>query len=131
MKEHVLSLNDFSMPKVYSDDGAMYVCIIRLLMLDKGKFQSHPDMGVGLRTRFRFTVGPETLENLRNDITTQITTFLPSLILSSVKLMLSADNILHIEIETTKGIYALSYDSKVEELNVDKSVYTLNNLISN
>ena len=33
MKEHVLSLNDFGMPKVFDADDAMYVMIIRILFL--------------------------------------------------------------------------------------------------
>ena len=54
MKEHVLSLNDFNMPKVFNESDSAYVLIIRLLLLKPGKFQSHPEMGVGIRRRYRF-----------------------------------------------------------------------------
>ena len=48
MKEHVLSLNDFNMPKVFNESDSAYVLIIRLLLLEPGKFQSHPEVDIVL-----------------------------------------------------------------------------------
>ena len=72
MKEHVLSLNNFGMPKVFNDNDSAYVLIIRLILLEPGKFQSHPDMGVGIRSRYRFNNEENFLMNLQNDIKKQI-----------------------------------------------------------
>ena len=54
MEAHVLSLNKFSRPLVLDKTDANYMHIIYLIMLNKGKYQSHPDMGVGIRERYKF-----------------------------------------------------------------------------
>lgn len=49
MKEHVLSLNDFNMPKVFDASNSIYVLIVRIILLEPGTFQSHPEMGIGIK----------------------------------------------------------------------------------
>ena len=65
MQAHLLSINDFSMPLVYDKSNAEYINIMYLLYLTKGKYQSHPDMGVGLRERYRFALDDTLLYALR------------------------------------------------------------------
>ena len=72
MNAHLLSLNDFSMPKVLTGTNAMYTKIVYLLLLEPGKFQSHPTMGVGLRSRYRYNNSENLLQNLHLDIQDQI-----------------------------------------------------------
>ena len=79
MQAHVLSLNDFNMPKVFNASDSAYVHIIQLILLEPGKYQSHPTMGVGIRSRYRHNNEDNFLIDLKSDITNQITKYLPEL----------------------------------------------------
>ena len=112
MEAHVLSLNNFNMPKVFKNDSAEYINLVYLLLLEKGKFQSHPNMGVGLRSRYRYANSEDLLINLQMDIKNQAEQYLPSLQhIENVSLgLIDKDKALGIIMETTNGIYAMSYD---------------------
>lgn len=111
MEAHVLSLNEFSKPKVFDNPSeAAYINIIYLILCSKGRYQSHPDMGVGLRERYRYNNEEDLLNTLQQDITSQIEQYLPSLSLVDVSLTLR-DGKLGIIIDTTEGIYVVAYDS--------------------
>ena len=110
MKEHVLSLNDFGMPKVFDESDAAYVLIIRLLLLEPGKFQSHPKMGVGIRSRYRYNNDENFLVSLQNDINKQINKYLPELVATDVTVTKKGTT-LGIIINTAEGAYVVSYDA--------------------
>lgn len=127
MKEHVLSLNDFGMPKVFDENDSMYVLIIRLLLLEPGKFQSHPEMGVGIKSRYRYKSGEDILIALQNDINNQINKYLPELTATDVTLTMQGQ-VLGIIIDTRDGAYVVSYDTttdvmKAAATNVLDSLY--------
>lgn len=110
MEAHVLSLNDFNMPKVFNASDSAYVHIIYLLLLEPGKIQSHPDMGVGIRSRYRHNNDDNFLVDLKSDITNQVTTYLPWL--TDISITLTCKNqILGIIIDTSTGTYVVAYDS--------------------
>ena len=113
MKEHVLSLNDFNMPKVFNESDSAYVLIIRLLLLEPGKFQSHTEMGVGIRSRYRFNNDENFLMNLQNDIKKQIDKYLPELSATDVTIT-SNNKVLGIIINTADGAYVVSYDTTTD-----------------
>jgi hypothetical protein len=110
MEAHVLSLNDFNMPKVFNASDSAYVHIIQLILLEPGKYQSHPDMGVGIRSRYRYNNEDNFLLDLKSDITNQITAYLPELLDVTVTLTHN-DHILGIIIDTTTGTYVVAYNS--------------------
>ena len=110
MKEHVLSLNNFGMPKVFNDNDSAYLLIIRLILLEPGKFQSHPDMGVGIRSRYRFNNEENFLMNLQNDIKKQIDKYLPELSATDV-IVTNNNKVLGIIINTAEGAYVVSYNT--------------------
>ena len=110
MKEHVLSLNNFGMPKVFNDNDSAYVLIIRLILLEPGKFQSHPDMGVGIRSRYRYNNEENFLMNLQNDIKKQIDKYLPELSATDV-IVTNNNKVLGIIINTAEGAYVVSYNT--------------------
>lgn len=126
MKEHVLSLNDFGMPKVFDDADTQYILIIRLLLLEPGKFQSHPEMGVGIRTRYRFNNDDNFLSSLSDDIKNQISKYLPSLMMVDIRLTVK-NNVLGIIIDTSKGSYVLAYNSDDGDINA-AATYVLDDL---
>ena len=129
MKEHVFSLNDFNMPKVYDEKDANYILIIRLLLLDPGKYQSHPTMGIGLRTRYRFdgNKNDNILRLLQADIKEQMSKFLPQISYRNIELTLDNSNRLGIIIESDSGAYVIGYDSETQVAEAAAS-YVLDNL---
>ena len=126
MKEHVLSLNDFNMPKVYDTNDANYILIIRLILLEPGTFPSHPKMGVGIKSRYRYNNDENFLMQLENDISNQINAYLPSLYMTNISLA-EKNNLLYIIIDTTDGSYALTYNEETNTLNAGNS-YVLDDL---
>ena len=108
MDAHVMALNEFNMPKVFKDLTGNYMHVIYLILLDKGKFQSHPDMGVGLRSRYRFT---NAIEALKDDITEQMATYLPDIKNVSVDVSLTDDHILGIIVSSEEASYVLAYNT--------------------
>ena len=111
MEVHTLSLNDFNRPRVLSGADAAYTAIIHLIYLEKGKFQSHPDMGVGIRTRYRFSGQDNVLDVLQQDIKKQIEKYLPELNAIEVSCEDISDGSIYIDINTDAGaVYGLEYD---------------------
>ena len=126
MKSHLMTLNDFNMPKVLEGTYSMYTNLIYLILLEPGKFQSHPTMGVGLKSRWRYNNEEGFLFNLQREIQSQIERFLPSL--TSVKVSLAIqDTLLHITINTETAVYELTYNSSTDELN-SPATYVLDEL---
>lgn len=110
MEAHVLSLNDFNMPKVFNASDSAYVHIIQLILLEPGKYQSHPKMGVGIRSKYRHNNEDNFLINLKSNIESQITSYLPELVDVSVTLTHN-NHILGIIIDTSTGTYVVAYNS--------------------
>lgn len=126
MEAHLLSLNDFYKPKVLSAADAGYMHIIYLILLSKGKYQSHPDMGVGIRERYRYSNSDSLLIDLENDIKNQIEKYLPELQLINISLNIR-NNVLGIIIDTTTGAYVLAYDRNKDTMDA-AATYILNDL---
>lgn len=126
MKAHTLSLNEFNMPQVFDDTNAGYVQIVRLLLLEPGKYQSHPTMGVGLRSKYRHNNDDNFLIDLKSNIESQINSFLPELSAESVQLVLK-DHTLGIIIDTASGTYVIGYDTATDAMDV-AATYVLDQL---
>lgn len=117
MEVHTLSLNDFNRPKVLTGNDAGYVAIIHLIYLEKGKFQSHPDMGVGIRSRYRFNSEENILDELQQDIRKQIEQYLPELGGTGVICEEIDQGLVVITINTDNGgAYVLEYDANTTNL---------------
>ena len=126
MQEHLLSLNNFGMPKVYSGTDAMYTKIVQLILLEKGIYQSHPDMGLGLKSRYRHNNSENFLQTLQMDISNQIERFLPSLTMIDISLNIK-NNILGIIINTEQGVYTLAYNGSTDVMDAP-ATYVLDEL---
>ena len=110
LSAHVLSLNPFGMPKVCNDVESAYTNIIYLILLEKGKFQTHPNMGVDIRRRYRFNNDANLLHHLQDDIAAQISQYLPELAMIDVAVNMK-DEVLGIIINTETGSFALEYNT--------------------
>lgn len=126
MEAHVLSLNDFNMPKVFNASDSAYVHIIQLILLEPGKYQSHPNMGVGIKSKYRHNNEDSFLIDLKSNITNQITTYLPEL--TDVAVTLTHNNhILGIIIDTSTGTYVVAYNSITDTMDA-AATYVLDQL---
>ena len=126
MEAHVLSLNDFNMPKIFDASDSAYVHIIQLILLEPGKYQSHPTMGVGIKSKYRHNGEDNFLSDLKDDISEQIQNFLPELI--NVAVTLTHNNgILGIIIDTSTGTYVVAYNS-VNDVMEAAATYVLDQL---
>jgi hypothetical protein len=76
LKEYLFTTNKKFQPEVLEDKDAKYVLIIRLILLEPGTIQTHPEMGVGLISRWRYS-DQDDLLNLQTEIRKQITKYLP------------------------------------------------------
>lgn len=118
--EFGFSVDDFENPVQYKNPEAIATLLTRLLLLEPGLFQSHPDMGVGLISRFRYSVEGSAKE-LKSEFERQIAKYLPQFdgVRVSVK---QKDQTFYIGCEIDEVIYNFYYDSDRETL---KSSYVL------
>lgn len=115
MTEFVLSTNAFELPKILEGNEAEYTLIIRLLLLEPGTDQNHPDMGIGIRSRYQFSDTSD-INNLSTDIKNQMDKFAPQLLASSVELQI-IDSVLAILITTDSSqTYGVGFHTETGEI---------------
>jgi hypothetical protein len=117
--EYFLGTNEFNRPSVWTDVDATYVLLIRLILLEPGTYPNHPRMGVGLVSRYRYAKAEE-LNNLKDDIQDQITTYLPQFSSIDVELTLTNTKDLYIQIIINGIAYELVYKPEYETLDAVK-----------
>lgn len=112
--EFCFSVDDFQNPKQYKNPEAIATLLTRLLLLEPGLYQSHPEMGVGLISRFRYSVeGYE--KDLRSEFERQINKYLPWF--EGVRISVKQKNqTYYIGAEIDEVIYSFYYDADRESL---------------
>lgn len=88
--------------------------LTRLVLLEPGTIQSHPEMGVGLHSKYRFAVeGCE--RDLKADIEQQIAKYLPDF--NGVKISVTRkDKALFIAAEIDRTLYGIYYDIEADSV---------------
>lgn len=114
ISEYAFSVDDFNNPKVFKDAEAVMVLLTRLLLLEPGTYQSHPDMGVGLISRYRYSVEGNA-SRLQSDIQQQIQKYLPELQGTNVTVTESNGQYL-IAAEFEGILYGVSFDTKTSKI---------------
>lgn len=122
--EFSFSVDELKNPKTFKDAEAISVLLTRLLLLEPGTIQSHPDCGVGLMSKYRFGVEGVAAE-LQSNFQHQIETYLPQF--QGVKIHVKEKNHeLMITAEIDNTLYGVYYNTNTAEV---KSDYTsLSNL---
>ena len=113
--EYLYSVDNFGDPKVLKDGEAIATVLARLLLLDPGLIQSHPTMGVGLVTKYRYSLD-EKITTLRNDFKTQIEKYLPQYQGVEVQAYLK-DKQCYITATINDTLYAFFYDTVTGDFN--------------
>lgn len=114
--EHSLSVNEFGQPSVLTDQYAVPVKLIELLLLNPGTYPTKPDMGVGLIRNYRYTF-MDNLQDLQTEIENQISTYLPEFTSVEVRL--------YTEDPTKQLLIGISVDDSAYTLVLDQEKKTL------
>lgn len=75
-KDHLISINNFNKPVELYDNDSTYYKLMRLIWLEPGTYPTHPEMGVGIISHFRYGNDSE-LETLKSRISDQIRMYIP------------------------------------------------------
>lgn len=86
--EPLLSVDKYYRPLIAENENYATLMLIRLILLEPGTFQTHPDMGVGLVSRFRYSSEVD-MSKLSNIIKNQVMKYLPQFTFTDVKCELS------------------------------------------
>lgn len=109
-KEYLLSINEFVKPKVLKDAQAVYTSIIRLFLLEPGTNQTHPEMGIGIRSRYRFSDTTD-IDTLRQDVKTQIQNYLPNLLTTDIQIKTYGTTLAIFITTEDETVYAIGYNT--------------------
>lgn len=112
--EYVFSVDDFGSPIVLKNSEAIATILTRLLLLEPGTIQSHPDMGVGLVSRYRYSTESD-INTLRDDFRAQIEKYLPQYQGVQVNCFLQ-NKVCYINATIDDTIYAFFYDTNTNDL---------------
>ena len=110
-REYLLTVDEFSKPQAVEGKSAIALLLSRLIILEPGSDPLHPDMGVGIK-KYRFNSDKDVLTKIRDNISNQIDTYLPTFQGSEIEIGLTDDKILNINI--TVGDTTYVYTSEVE-----------------
>lgn len=120
LNEYVFKTDDKYEPVVLTDKEAKYALIIRLILLEPGTIQTHPEMGVGLVSKYRYSDADNLINTLQKDIDSQMMKYLPISVQTSTVELSRADNQL---------IITVTVDGESATLSVDTNgTYTLSEL---
>ncbi len=111
-REYLLSVDEFSNPQIVEGKSAIALLLSRLILLEPGSDPLHPDMGVGIK-KYRFDSNKDVLTEIKDDITKQLETYLPTYQGTEVQIGLTEDKKLNINI--TVGDTTYVYSSEVDE----------------
>lgn len=88
--EPLLSVDKYYKPLVATGEDYATLLLVRLILLEPGTIQTHPDLGVGLVSKFRYSTEVD-MTKLSNSIKDQINKYLPQFTLVKVKCILGDD----------------------------------------
>ena len=92
--------------------NAEIMLITRLILLEPGTIQTHPDMGVGLISKFRYSVDVD-IDKLRSRIASQISTYLPMFTTVEVRVDLNVtEHTLYIYIDSDQLNALVPFDTE-------------------
>lgn len=108
--EHLIATDVYNKPHTIKNKDALAVLIIRLLLMDPGTNPLHPEMGVGLVSRYRFSSSSD-MTTLNSEISDQMKNFLPKFSYTNVSCSVKEGNIIvNISIDDTLYTFTTETD---------------------
>ena len=108
--EYSFSIDDFNEPRKYRNAKAVMALLTRLLLLNPGTIQSHPDMGVGLVQKYRYSLEGAEVQ-LQSDYKNQIDTYLPQFVGANVTVRF-VDHMFQIFVTIDNNVFAFLYETE-------------------
>ena len=90
LRESTMSINSFNEPLDYKNRDSIAFLLLRLLLLEPGTNNAHPEMGVGIVSKYRFSMEDD-LDELKVHVKNQIATYLPELIIQTMKNIITSN----------------------------------------
>lgn len=112
--EYTFSVDEFGEPIVLKNGEAIATVLARLLLLEPGTIQSHPEMGVGLVSKYRYSM-EDNIKYLKEDFRNQIEKYLPQFQGVEVTAYLEK-GVCYINATIDGVIYAFFYDVENDKL---------------
>lgn len=108
LNEYTLSVNTFLEPDVKAGPDAVCKLLVQLLLLEPNTFDTHPEMGVGIVSRYRYSFLGHA-DELQRDFQNQITKYVPVLtgIVINVR---EFQKMYYITATFNKTVYVISVD---------------------
>lgn len=110
-KEYLLSVNEYVQPKVLTGEAAAYTDIIRLFLLEPGTNQTHPEMGIGIRSRYRFSDTAD-ISVLQAEVKEQMKLYLPNLTVMDVQIRAYGTTLAIFISSTDNEVFAIGYNTE-------------------
>ena len=117
--EHVFSTDVFNKPLVLKDRDAISTLIVRLFLMEPGDNPNRPEMGIGLRSAFRYMkINNENLKKLMERSNDQIVRFLPYFQAVDVVITTGKDKMLSIDIKADDTLYKFETEMENNEISL-------------
>lgn len=114
--DYPLSINKINLPKELENIDALTLYLKKLIIMDKGTYESNPNMGVGIRN-YRYD-DPSNLLLLKNEIEDQIMKFLPYFSTIDV----------NVEYNNKTAYFKIILDKNIFSFKTSTSTYTLEDI---
>jgi PHD/YefM family antitoxin component YafN of YafNO toxin-antitoxin module len=115
MNEYLLDVDKRQQPKVFTKYEGDRINVFRLIMLEPGTLPTHPTLGVGLVSRWRFRDVDTIKSSLASTIEAQLKDFMPQLIDPQVNVTIVNNNNKNIINISVRVNGELTYTFKVDE----------------
>jgi len=114
--DSLLSINNFGKPKEVNQEAFIYTQLVRLILLEPGTIQTHPEMGIGIASRYRYKETSDAIRSLKTELQKQVTTYLPELSGVEIDVSQQGDTGLSIKFNINGVLYDFNYDTKSGKL---------------
>ena len=107
--EYLLSVDNFNKPQIATEQEAIAILLLRIILLEPGSDPLHPEMGVGIKN-YRYSLNKK--DEIENKIQEQVNQYLPEFSTSNVNIVEITDKkVCNIEITIENTTYV--YDSTI------------------
>lgn len=115
MNEYLMDVDKRQQPKVFHKYEGDRINVFRLIMVEPGTYPTHPTLGVGLVSRWRFRDIDTIKSSLASTIEAQLKDFMPHLIDPQVTVTIVNNNNKNIINISVRINGELTYTFKVDE----------------
>lgn len=91
MTEHLMSISKTQTPKILTGVDGDKMAIMRLILMEPGLYETHPEMGVGLVSKYKYKDIKTIEATLPDNIKSQMRTYMPQIIEPEVAVSFAKD----------------------------------------